>query len=225
VTFERISGHRDGNSTACPGDVLYGQLADLRLRAGRYATAAAGLTIRANSTTVRGDELTTLSGQLRFADASSAAGARIQVLYSSGGGASAVVATATCAADGRWSTDIAISATGTAQARFAGDATRPPLQSPLLVVTVKPELVFEVNRRHLRRGRKLRIRGLVDPAPDTVTLKWERKVGRRYRRIRTRTVAVADGRFKATLRPGRASLYRVTVKVPGARKRIYVRVR
>ena len=30
VTLERISGHRDGDSTSCPGDVLYGQLADLR---------------------------------------------------------------------------------------------------------------------------------------------------------------------------------------------------
>ena len=172
-----------------------------------------------------GDELTTLSGQLRFADASSPAGARIQVLYSSGGGASAVVATATCAADGRWSTDIAISATGTAQARYAGDASRPPLQSPLLDITVKPELVFEVNRRHLRRGRKLKLRGLVDPAPDTVTLKWERKVGTRYKRIRQRTLRVTDGRFKATLRPKRPSLFRVTVKTPGARQRIYVRVR
>ena len=33
VTFERISGHRDGDATSCPGDVLYGQLADLRARA------------------------------------------------------------------------------------------------------------------------------------------------------------------------------------------------
>ena len=33
VPFERISGHRDGDSTSCPGDVLYGQLADLRARA------------------------------------------------------------------------------------------------------------------------------------------------------------------------------------------------
>ena len=58
-----------------------------------------------------------------------------------------------------------------------------------------------------------------------MTLKWERKVGGRYRRIRSRTLPVADGRFKATLRPTRASLFRVTVKTPGARQRIYVRVR
>ena len=32
VTFERISGHRDGDATSCPGELLYGQLADLRAR-------------------------------------------------------------------------------------------------------------------------------------------------------------------------------------------------
>ena len=90
VTFQRISGHRDGNTTECPGDVLYGQLEDLRARAARYATAAAGLTIRASSTTVRGDALATLSGSLRFADGSSPAGATVQILYSTGGGAGAV---------------------------------------------------------------------------------------------------------------------------------------
>ena len=30
VTFERISGHRDGGLTACPGDALYAQLPRLR---------------------------------------------------------------------------------------------------------------------------------------------------------------------------------------------------
>jgi hypothetical protein len=69
------------------------------------------------------------------------------------------------------------------------------------------------------------VRGRVTPEADAVTLKWERKVGRRYRRIRRRTLTVTDGRFKATMRPTQATLYRVTVKVPGARQRIYVRVR
>ena len=115
------------------------------MRAGKYATAAAGLTIRANSTIVRGDDPTTLSGSLRFADGSSPAGARVQILYSTGGGTSAVVATATCAADGRWALDLRIPSSGTAQARFAGDGSRPPLESPRLDITVKPDLVIEVN--------------------------------------------------------------------------------
>jgi hypothetical protein len=225
VTFERIAGHRDGNATACPGDVLYAQLADLRLRAAKYSVLAAGLTIRASATTVRGTAPTTLSGTLRFADGSSAAGEQVQIVYSSGGGSGAVLTTATCAADGRWSAAVQLAASGTAQARFAGDATRPPLESPLVAITVQPELVIEVSATHLRRGRRLRVRGVVTPAADDVTLTWERKVGRRYKRVRQRMLAVSDGRFAATLRPTRASLFRVTVTTPGASRRLYVRVR
>ena len=58
-----------------------------------------------------------------------------------------------------------------------------------------------------------------------MTLKWHRKTGGRYKRIRKRTLRVKDGHFKATLRPRRPSLFRVTVKTPGARQRVYVRVR
>ena len=42
VTFQRISGHRDGNATSCPGNVLYTQLPDLRVRAGGYAGPIVG---------------------------------------------------------------------------------------------------------------------------------------------------------------------------------------
>jgi hypothetical protein len=37
VTFERISGHRDGDNTGCPGGALYGQLPALRVAAQRVA--------------------------------------------------------------------------------------------------------------------------------------------------------------------------------------------
>ncbi len=37
VTFERISGHRDGDSTSCPGAALYAQLPALRVAAQRVA--------------------------------------------------------------------------------------------------------------------------------------------------------------------------------------------
>jgi uncharacterized protein with LGFP repeats len=41
VTFQRISGHRDGNATACPGRALYAQLERLReLAAGRAPASA-----------------------------------------------------------------------------------------------------------------------------------------------------------------------------------------
>jgi hypothetical protein len=44
VNFNRISGHRDGNSTECPGNALYAQLPDLRRRSDRPPAAPRSLT-------------------------------------------------------------------------------------------------------------------------------------------------------------------------------------
>jgi hypothetical protein len=53
VTFERISGHRDGDTTTCPGTALYAQLPALRVAAQRVAPspAAAPPTPPASSST------------------------------------------------------------------------------------------------------------------------------------------------------------------------------
>jgi uncharacterized protein with LGFP repeats len=40
VTFKTISGHRNANSTACPGDALYAKLAAIRTAAGQWTTPA-----------------------------------------------------------------------------------------------------------------------------------------------------------------------------------------
>jgi N-acetylmuramoyl-L-alanine amidase len=80
VTLERICGHRDGDSTSCPGDVLYGQLPDLRARAARFAGPLAGITVHATNTRIRTSPVQ-LSGQLRFPDGSSPAGAPLDIEF------------------------------------------------------------------------------------------------------------------------------------------------
>jgi hypothetical protein len=45
VVLPRIAGHRDGDSTDCPGDVLYGQLPAIRARVARLAPRPARLTL------------------------------------------------------------------------------------------------------------------------------------------------------------------------------------
>ena len=84
VTLERICGHRDGDSTSCPGNVLYTQLPDLRARAARYAGPLAGITVRAASRRVRTRPVQ-LSGELRFPDGSSPAGAPLEIQFAIAG--------------------------------------------------------------------------------------------------------------------------------------------
>jgi hypothetical protein len=227
VTFQRISGHRDGNATTCPGDSLYAQLPDLRLRAARYAGPASGVTVRAASTKLRGTATATLSGVLRFADGSSAADAPVEILYASagGGGTYAPLATAHAAVDGSWSATVDLPRTGTIRARFPGDATRAPLESSSLKITLVPRLSLFLSSRRIRRGRRIRVSGIVAPATGSrVELLLERKVRGRYQRVRRRRLPVRDTRFGRTIRPSGRGLWRITVSVDGASTRQYVRV-
>ena len=81
---------------------------------------------------------TTLSGELRFGDGSSPAGARVQVLYSAGGGRAPWSPPRVCARTARWSTDLDAPRDGHRPRAVPGDATRPRLESPLLDITVSP---------------------------------------------------------------------------------------
>ena len=225
VTFQRVSGHRDGSATSCPGDIFYGQLADLRARAAAYAGPLAGVTVRAASTRLRGVTTALLSGVLRFPDGSSPDGAPVDILYATGGSAFSPIATARCAADGQWSTTIDLPHTGTIRARFPGDATRAPMESSSLNITVVPKLDIGLSARRVRRRRRLAVSGVVTPAKQShVVVLLERRVRGRYRRVRRRRAVLGDGRFLRFFRPTRPGLYRVTVTVPGATARKYVRV-
>ena len=225
VTLQRISGHRDGNATSCPGDVLYGQLADLRARAARYAGAVAGVTVRASATKLRGPTPCVLSGVLRFPDGSSPAGAPIDILFAAGGSALSRLAGARARPDGQWSATLTLPRSGTIRARFPGDATRPPLESSDLAIAVLPRLVLGLSARRIRRGRRVAVSGVLVGTPTgKLDVLLERKVGRRYRREQRKRIAVRKQRYLTRLRPRRRGLYRVTVSVPGATVRSYVRV-
>jgi N-acetylmuramoyl-L-alanine amidase len=225
VALERVSGHRDGNATECPGDQLYAQLPDLRVRAAQYSGPLTGLTLHASARKLRGVTSTTLSGALRFADGSSAADVPVDILYATGGSAYSPIATVRCAADGSWSTTVDVPHSGVIRARFRGDAARAPVESARLRVEVMPRLALGVSSRRLRRGHRLAVSGVVSPASDTrVKILVHRKEGARYRRVRKRRVAQPGGRYLGFFRFGRPGLYRVTVKVGGARARQYVRV-
>jgi uncharacterized protein with LGFP repeats len=101
-TFNRVSGHRDGNSTSCPGDALFRQLPELRSRvAGAAPSPSApdagdepkverpGATLARTATRVNVGRLIRVRGTLR------PAGTRVTVAVErrGGGGSSRRVAT------------------------------------------------------------------------------------------------------------------------------------
>ena len=225
VTLERICGHRDGDSTSCPGDILYTQLPDLRTRATRYAGPLAGITVRAASRRIRTRPVQ-LSGELRFPDGSSPAGAPLQIEFAVPGATFAHIADTVCGPDGRWAASVPLTQSGSLRAAFVGDASRPPLASSPIAIRVLPLLRMQLSSRRLRAGRNVAISGTVSPKPTTgrVEVRVERRVGRRWRRVQRKRINVRRGRYLTKIRMRSRGLYRVSVLTPGATQRRLLRV-
>jgi hypothetical protein len=213
VAFARVSGHRDGCETSCPGEALYAQLPDLRRRAARHAQPISGITVTASSQ--KGVRPAAVSGVLRFADGSSPAEAELSVEYAGGGSAWTPVSSTRCGLDGAWATSVALPASGRVRAVFAGDATRQRLESAPVTVQVVPSLTLTSDTRRAKAGAKFAVSGTVAPAPARVQCVLERQVGTRWVTVQRKRIDVRGGRFATTVRPTRAGLYRVSVVAAG----------
>ena len=213
VSFQRISGHRDGNNTSCPGDTLYAQLAQLRTLATQYAGPTTGLSVYATPE-VRGLKPVDVGGSLRFADGSPAGGATVDRRVPADGAATgARSATAVCAPDGSWRTTVTFPETGQMRARVRRRlGARAALQSAPRRILVLARLNLGLGRKRLRFGNTFTAHGKATPA-ETVKLTLERRYRRRWVKERTRVLKVRKGAYKVRLRPRTRGKYRVTVQV------------
>ena len=226
VTLERICGHRDGDSTSCPGESLYAQLPDLRSRATRYAGPLAGITVRAASRRIRTRPVE-LSGSLRFPDGSSPAGAPLQIQFAVPGAAFAHIADTVCGADGTWRASVPLAQSGSIRAAFLGDGARPPLASSPITIRVLPllrmvALVAPAAPRPRRRGLRHRV--------AEAGVRPRRGPHRAPRRPPLACACSASASTSAAAATSRRSacapsgLYRVSVLTPGATSRRLLRV-
>jgi hypothetical protein len=223
VTLERISGHRNGDNTSCPGDILYGQLPQLRSAAALYAGPTVGLTLYAPGS-VRGLRETDVSGYLRFADGSSAAGAALDVEFMPSISEEWTRAGSTvCSVDGSWRLPVELRASGRLRAVFAGDATRARLESVPRKITVIPQLNIKLGRSRMRLGQSVQASGGASPATN-VQITLDRRVRRHWVRERRRLLRVRNGTYHVRLHPHRRTKYRVTVKVGSVQRHRLLRV-
>jgi hypothetical protein len=218
VRLQRISGHRDGDSTACPGNALYAQLPALRARAAQLATPT-GLSMLTRPRRVGHLEPATVSGRLLLADGSPGTGVSVEVQTRTARGWVGLVPAVTDAA-GAWSASVALPNTRSLRAVATPDPLQPALLSPPVRLEVRFALAGRVRPGRVRFGRQTVVSGTVEPRRRSqrliVTVERRGAGGRYVRVVRFRATA-RNGRFRVPLFPSRPGLYRIRVAAPGDR--------
>jgi hypothetical protein len=196
VSLPRIAGHRDGDTTDCPGNALYHRLRSIRLRVVALAGAPARLTISEPLAAVTAGSANTFSGQLAMLTGAPLAGAPIEI-QSLGAPVNGTRAytfeTVTTASDGSWSTSLTFAENVILRALHR-DA--PASVSDWILLTVTPAITLTVQSTN-----PLLLSGTVNPAKPRVFVDLyppTRTTGKPLRRV---PVPVAAGAFSATLNP------------------------
>jgi hypothetical protein len=221
VTFERISGHRDGNSTACPGDQLYAQLPRIReLAAGRAPATVppqtsgipAALTLQPGAPVFLFPQPISVSGRLTDAAGAGVGERRVKVEIGTTQGWVGVTS-ATTAPDGSWSAQF--SATRSWDVRAIWN----DIASPRTRIVVAPVLSARLTASRVTAGRSAVVTGGVRPRKGSVLVEaWRQASASSTRFVRAFTLRSrtrAGGRFRAAVPLRRPGLYRLRVRFPG----------
>jgi hypothetical protein len=131
------------------------------------------------------------------------------------GSAFAPLTTTTCGLDGTWSATATLPSSGKVRAVFAGDATRPRVESAAVAVQVIPHLSLILDARRKHHGRAFRVSGTLSPTQTPVVCLLERQIAGRWHTAQRKRIAVVNGAYATTVRPKQPGLYRVSIIAAG----------
>jgi hypothetical protein len=217
--FERISGHQDGNQTACPGAQLYAQLPSLRSLADGRAPAVIGppqgsvgmgskLSLAASRLAFSFPEPARLSGRLMTASGAPIGGQRVRIQVLTARGFKAV-SSAVTAPDGAYTAELPTSRNRVVRAlvgTVASDRVR---------LRVAPALEVTAPAKRVKAGRRSVLTGRLRPSKGVVLVTASRQVGGRYVRAVVVRVRARGGRFRAAVPLKRPGLYRLRLRFAG----------
>jgi N-acetylmuramoyl-L-alanine amidase len=196
VTFQRISGHRDGDATACPGDGLYSQLPQLRqmVTAGPLA-ARPSVSLAARAATITYGSKATLSGRLTAPGGEPLAGTAVEIQLLGRSGAWKTLHQVRTDATGTFGTNVRLTYNHGLRARFAGAPGLSQTQSKPIAIGVRPLVTAQLapsTSAVVRRGGRIFVEGRVKPAKRYGFLlvyrlgrDSKKRVGRRVARLRS----------------------------------------
>jgi hypothetical protein len=215
ATFDRISGHRDGGQTSCPGDRLYAQLPDLRRSTLAIAAPPTQVELTTRDRDLQYPAQVPLSGRVLAADGSPLPGLRIALERRGRKGGFATFQTVTSGADGSFSATVPTSIGRYYRASYAGDATRSPGVSDNVIVTVRPVLEVKRAASQVVTGGQAQLAGTIRPPKKKLQLVAERRSGSKWKRLVARTVVPKGGQFDVAVGLRRSGRYRFRIGFAG----------
>ncbi len=225
VTMQRISGHRDGDATECPGNALYAQLPDVRRRSAALAgpiVAHGIVSLQSAADDVDYGADAVFKGTVIRPDSTAGAGEAVAVQKRGSGGGWVTVARTTALVDGSWVVRLPWRRGGDVRAVSAGVTSKP------VTVQVTPAISTRKTPRRLAAGGAVALSGRVRPAVAiSVLLEREGSDGK-FHRVRLVRATVRKDTWQASVRLRRAGLYRMTARSSvkdgnGRGKVVYVR--
>jgi hypothetical protein len=209
VAMQRISGHRDGDSTECPGDALYAQLPELRRRAAALAgpiVAHGEISLQTSADAVAYGADAVFKGTVIRPDSTAGAGEVVALQKRGSAGAWVTVARTTALIDGSWVVRVPWRRGGDVRAVAAG------VTSKALGVQVTPALTTHGTPRRVRAGSSLGLSGRVRPSVAVAVVLERQGADGKFHRVRivSGTRRLTNWRAAVSLR--RPGLYRLTAR-------------
>jgi len=209
VPMQRISGHRDGDNTECPGNALYAQLPDLRRRAAALAgpiVARGQVSLQASGSAVAYGADAVFTGTVIRPDSTAGAGDVVALQKRGASGRWVTVARATAAVDGSWVVRVPWRRAGAVRASAAG------MTSKAIDLEVTPALSTRSTPKRVTAGASAALSGRVRPSvPVSVLLERQGSDGK-FRRVRFVPARVHLTSWRASVRLRTPGLYRLTVR-------------
>ncbi|HYB29734.1 MAG TPA: N-acetylmuramoyl-L-alanine amidase [Solirubrobacteraceae bacterium] len=208
VSLPRVAGHRDGDTTDCPGNAFYARLPSMRPAIAGLAGAQARLTIAAPAAAVNAGTSVTLTGGLtQVAGGAPLTGATVE-LQQVGvvRGVTTTIATGTTDDGGGWSFTLT-----PAQNVLVRVLHRP---APAAVSDVVALGVAPILNLTLESSSPLQVSGTVSPVGSPVTVDLYRVTGGRRHQVASKRVATAGGTFAAGFGARRSGRFVLVARTP-----------
>lgn len=208
VRLQRIAGHRDGDTTECPGSAMYRQLPRLRKEVERRLGPVSTLSLERQATAPGS---ASVGGLLADSAGAPAAGATVEVQTHSTTRPPQTVATATTRPDGTWSADVALATNAQLRAVYRGGDSRRAAVSHSLPLAIPPRISLTTTVPVTIPGGVIDFEGSTQPVkPRATVVVAQHQPDGSLRTIRSiRAATNDDGSFSCSIAFPDAGQYQV----------------